>query len=203
MPGLRPPNGCVWTAGSARVTPLVQRCRSRRPDPRPPAWPAAGRVGPSEHQSCDRHRVGAARESTPRLAARARLAAGGSLRPPTWWMAGGEHGGEAPRPGVDGASAVGGPGYEAARSLPGALKAAAVRTTRCANSKPAVAVLGGPHGGEPWLGAACADEEEVAVSGEPAGRATWGPRRRQTAALGSGYRSAQERRTGPIGGEAT
>ena len=65
MPGLRPPNGCVWTAGSARVTPLVQRCRSRRPDPRPPAWPAAGGVGPSEHQSCDRHRVGAARESAP------------------------------------------------------------------------------------------------------------------------------------------
>ena len=59
---------------------------------------------------------------------------------------GGEHGGEALARGWTAASAVGGPGYGAARSLPGALKAAAVRTTRCANSKPAVAVLGGPHG---------------------------------------------------------
>ena len=34
-------------------------------DPRPPAWPAAARVGPSEHQSCDRPRVGAARDPPP------------------------------------------------------------------------------------------------------------------------------------------
>ena len=55
----------------------TQRRRSRRPDrSRPPAWPAAARVGPSEHQSCDRPRLGAARVHHP-----TRLEAGSCRRP--------------------------------------------------------------------------------------------------------------------------
>ena len=121
---------------------------------------------------------------------------------------GGEHGGEALAPGCTAASAVGGPGYGAARSLPGALKAAAVRTTRCANSKPAVAVLGGPHGWGTVVGNRGWEphvrmKEEVAVSGEPAGRATWGPvagRLRRWDRVAGALRSDER---GPIGGEAT
>ena len=142
----------------------------------------------------------------PRLAARARLAAGGSLRPPTRWMARWRARRRGSRPGVDGrvrsrwarlrgrtispGGSEGGP----RSGRPGA---------RTRNRRwPCWVVL---TGGEPWLGAACADERGGRRLRGAGGPRDVGTRRRQTAALGSGCRSAQERRTGTDrgGGDVT
>ena len=185
-PGRRPRNGRVWDGDV--------RARSRRwfkacvPDDEIP--------GPGG---------GAARESTPpRLAARARLAAGGSLRPPTRWMARWRARRRGSRPGVDGRVRSRWARLRGRTISPGGSEGGRgpddqVRELETGGGRAGWSSRVGNRGWEPHVRM----KEEVAVSGEPAGRATWGPvagRLRRWDRVAGALRSDER---GPIGGEAT
>ena len=146
----------------------------------------------------------------PRLAARARLTAGGSLRPPTRWMARWRARRRGSRPGVDGRVRSRWARLRGRTISPGGSEGGRgpddqVRELETGGGRAGWSSRVGNRGGEPWLGAACADERGGRRLRGAGGPRDVGTRRRQTAALGSGCRSAQERRTGTDrgGGDVT